>query len=275
MSTKIVLGHPEAHEKLTARLFYKRRAESGYIDAGNVNEFADATTRSLVTRARAADGARHVNDEQVDLNHEAFTFLLDEQDFEQQKLLRLGKALTDVTQTYAEGATATVTSAKNGRWHTLGVYNIGNVVVNASVSGLQEEGVDYEVDSNNGRIRVIPEAGISDGETLTVTFDKPALTIEAGESQYDPLFYCDFIIEEKNQFSKMWLRRHTFTGFLNVLEFPAQTGEFGVFRVKVTPSAPVTTYKRTEGQTLAEHGDQSEGPGFSSSSSSQSESSSS
>ena len=123
----ITLGHPEAHEKITARLFWKRAQDSGYNDAGNIREFVDATTRSLVTRARAEDGARHVNDEQTDLNHEAYTFLCDERVPEQEKLISLASHDTSVEQTLSEGATATITDIALGKWYSIGAYNIANV----------------------------------------------------------------------------------------------------------------------------------------------------
>jgi hypothetical protein len=277
----IVIGHPEAHEKLTAKLFWKRVGESGYNDAGNVRDYVDATTRSLVTRARAADGARHVNDEQVDVNHEAYTFLLDERDPAQEILLKLARQLTDQQQADTEGATATLEDVVQGKWYAIGAYNIVNVAVTASLSGTQEEDVDFELDRENGRLRVIPDAGISDGEDLTVTFDEPGINFEKYESQYAPLFYCDLIIEEHNQYHRMWLRRMSFTGYLNITEFPSQTGEFGTFRAKVTPSGPVTVLKRPEGQTLPSHseegvaGESSSSQSLSSSSSGHSSSSSS
>ena len=271
---RITLGHPEAHEKLTARLFWKLKTETGYNDAGNVREYADATTRSLVTRARSEDGARHVNDEQVDVNHEAWTFLLDERDPAQEKLLKLARRLSNETQAAVEGTTATIEDVENGKWYAIGAYNIQNVRVTASSSGLQDEGTDYVLDKENGRIQVVDGAGISDGETLTLTFDEPQIILERYESQYAPLFYCDIIIEEHNQYHKMWLRRMAFSGYLNVTEFPSQTGEFGTFRAKVTPAGPVTTLKRPEGQTLTALEETAEAAGMSSSSQSNSSSSS-
>lgn len=271
MDDQIVLSHPEAHEKLTARFFWKLRSESGYNDAGNVREYADATTRSLVTRARASNGARHVNDEQVDVNHESWTFLLDESVPEQYKLLRLAQQLDDEAQAAAEAGTATITDATLGRWHEIGVYNIANVAVEGSLSGELTEGTDYELDKENGRLRLIPAAesgGATDGDTLTVTFDNPAITFEKYETQDAPLFYCDVIFEEHNQFSKLWLRRLSGYGFLNVTEFPNQTGEFGTYRVKFTPANPMTVLKRPEAQSLTTLTETAEAAGLSSSSSS-------
>ena len=266
----IVIGHPEAHEKLTAKLYWKLTSEKGYLDSGSVKDYVDATTRSLVVRARSTGGVRHVDTEQADTNHESWTFLLDERDANQERLVRLARQLPNKTQHSNEAVSATIQAVEPGRSFDIGSYNVSNVTVTASQSGAQEEGVDYELDKENGRIRIIPNAGIGDGETLTLTFDEPAVTMQKFQTQYNPLFYCDVVIEEHNQFSRMWLRRLSFRGYLNVTEFPSQTGEFGTYRVKATPSGPVTILKRPEAETLASHPSTTEGAGKSSSSSSSS-----
>lgn len=268
LTYEILAGDAEAHEKLTARLFWKLRAETTYNDAGNVKEFADATARNLVTRARAENGARYVNDEQVDLNHEAFTFLLDEQTTEQAKLIGLARRLADESQAQYEATAATLQDVAVERWSLIGSYNIANVTVTGSLSGEAEEDVDYELDKENGRLRVIQAGGITAGEDLTVTFDSPALNFEKYETQYTSVFRVDVVIEEHNAFSRTWLRRRTGSGYLNVTEFPNQTGEFGTYRVKFTPDSPMTVLKRPEAQTLPSATASVEGAGRSSSSSS-------
>lgn len=271
---KITIGHQEAHEKLTARLLWKKKADNGYNDAGNVKDYTDASTRSLVTRARAAYGMRHTNDEQVDISHESWTFALDERNAEQEKLLRLARQLTDQRQDETEGATATLSPVARGKWHPIGAYNIANVTVTGALLGLAEEGVDYELDKENGRLLVLTGGDVAEGESLSVGFDQPGIYFEKFESQHEQTMYGDFIFEEYNQHSRMWLRRFAFTGYLNVTEFPQQTGEFGTYRVKVTPSGPVTYTKRPEAQTLPTHAQTTEAAAFSSSSSSKSSSSS-
>lgn len=264
----IVIGHQEAHEKLTARIFWRRNGTSGYNDAGNVKEYANATSRSLVTRARADNGGRHVNDEQADLNHESYTFLLDELDASQQALLFAGQQQSNQSQLNSEGATAALTDVQLGKWYPIGAYGIANVVANASSSGQLDEGTDYELDTENGRIHFLRDATLSNGETVTLTFDQPALELEKFETQSQLLTYCDVIVEEHNQFSGMFLRRWTATGFLNVVEFPQQTGEFGSYRVKFTPNAPITVLKREEAASLPTQVETTEPAGRSSSSSS-------
>lgn len=272
---KIGLSHPEAHEKLTARLFWRLSGQSGYNDAGNVKDYVDATTRSLVTRARAEDGIRHVDDEQADMNHEAYTFLLDERVAEQEKLLKLAKVHDNLDQDQGEGITATLESVQLDRWYPIGAYNIANLTASASVSGALAEGEDYEVDLENGRIYIRSGAGTSAGEDVSLVFDQPAMSFEYYVTQKAGVFYCDFILEEHNQFSELWLRRLTGKCFLNVTEFPSQTGEFGTYRLKLTPAGPVTVRKRSEAASLAQAAATEEGPAHSSSSSSESSASSS
>lgn len=271
---RIVINSPEAREKLTARLSWKLTSDSGYIDAGNVRDYADATTRSLVTRARSAQGARHVNDEQTDLNHEAYTFTLDERVPEQEKLIKLARDLDDQVQNSTEGATATIQNVAQGRWFDIGAYNINNVTVSGNVGGLLDEGTDYDLDLPNGRLYVKPSAGIANGETLVVTFDQPGFSLEKRETQYSPLFYCDLAIEEFNQYHRMWLRRKVFRGYVNCIEFPVQSGEFSSYKVKVTPAGPVTVLKRPDFQSVPDAPDD-DGAARSSSSSRSSFSSSS
>ena len=268
--SRITISRPEAVEKLTARLFWKLTSEAGYLDSGNVREYADATARSLVTRARSASGARHVNGEQTDVNHEAYTFLLDEQVPEQEKLIKLARTETDQTQAAVEAASATVENVSAGRWFDVGAWNIANVFVSGSLAGALEEGTDYEMDAKNGRIKVMIGGSVSDGETLHLTFDQPSMTLEKRTTQQSSLFYCDIILEEFNQYSKMWLRRLIFKGYLNVTEFPAQSGEFATYRVKATPAGPVTILKRAEASSLTAPTETPEAAGMSSSSGSSS-----
>lgn len=249
---KITLQHPEAHEKLTAKLFWKLAGASGYNDAGNVKDYSDLSTRATVTRARSQSGVRHVGNEQADVCQQAFSFTLDERVPEQEALIQLAKDDPNQTQESEEGATATIEAVAQGKWFEIGSYNIANVTVSASVSGACEEGTDYDIETAAGRIFVKRNAGISNGEDLLITFDRPGFDMEKRTSQKTTLFRCDIILEEHNQYSRVWLRRLTFTAYLNATEFPTQIGEFSQYKVKATASGPVNIVKRPEGQTLPE-----------------------
>jgi hypothetical protein len=268
-------AHHEAHEKLTGALFWKTVTESGYNNAGNVKEFADASTRNLVTRARAANGARFVNDEQPDLCHEAYTFLLDEHNAAQERLIKLATQLTDTSQTAAEGTTATVSSISKGKWFPIGYYNIANVTVTGNQTGEMIEGTDYTLEKEAGRIFIEEDGTSTEGEDLTLTFDRPAIQRQTFKTQQVSAFRCNVIIEKFNAFSSMWLYRSAATGYLNVIEFPSQTGEVGTYRVKFTPDGPMTWERRPEAATLPTHAATGDAGMSSSSSSSSSASQSS
>lgn len=211
-----------------------------------------------------------MNDEQTDVNHESYTFTLDERVPEQDKLLKLARQLEDANQRSVEAASATIESVTPGRWFDVGAYNIANALVEGSLSGVLDEGVDYDMDLSNGRIFVRPGGHVASGENLLLTFDQPGIGFERHQSQQSPLFYCDVVLEEYNQYHSMWLRRRSFTAYLNVTEFPSHAGEFASYKVKATPAGPVTVLKRPEALTLPDHPVTIEPAGDSSSSSSSS-----
>ncbi len=275
----IKVSHTEAHEKLTARLFFKLLTEAGYADAGNVKEFVDATSRSIVTRAASKGGFRITNDEQVDLETPAYTFQMDEHSYQQGRLIKLARITDNVAQAVGEGTTATITGIAFNRWFTIGSYGIENVTVTGSVSGLLEEGADYDLDKDNGRIYIKPSSATtadspsgqaSDGETLTVVFDRPSLSFQKFTSGQQPLFQADVIIELHSQHSKLWLYQITCRANIIVTEFPTQSGEFGMYKCRVAPIGNQTILKRGIAATLLTQKAASEGPGKSSSSSSSS-----
>lgn len=241
---RITLGHPEAHEKLTARLYWRVVGSSGYVDAGNVKEYADSSTRSLVTRSRSENGARTVNDEQANICHEAYTFVLDERVPEQEQLISLARVDSNRAQLTAEGETATIENVTPGCWYDVGAFNLANIQAAGSLAGLLEEGDDYDLDLQNGRIFIKTEGQVSTGEDIDLTFDKPGMSLQQHTSQARPLFYCDLIIEEYNQFARMWLRRLALKAYLNVTEFPSHSGEMAAYKVKATAAGPVEVLKR-------------------------------
>lgn len=83
------------------------------------------------------------------------------------------------SQTAASGETENITV------NTGGIYNIGETAANpagarnlSNVSVTDQsgtpsytEGTDYEVDTDNGMIQILASGSISDGDTITVTYD--------------------------------------------------------------------------------------------------------
>jgi hypothetical protein len=250
MANWITTDSPEAQEKTVARLLWRAVGGAGYSDAGNVREYNDATNRTTVTASKSRNGARFVGLEQVDVNHEAYTFLLDERNAEQNKLIQLARAESNREQPATEGAAASLENVTPGRWHSIGANGIANVTVTGALAGDLDEGTDYQLDRQAGRLFVIDGGGVSSGEDLVVTFDEPAIAFEVQTTQRQPMFRCDVIIEETNQFHNIPLRRLTFTGYLSVTEFASQTGEVAAYRAKVTPDGPVAVDKRPRYETI-------------------------
>lgn len=89
--------------------------------------------------------------------------------------LQLGTQNADATQASATAATVTIT-AKLGKTFDIGARNITNVVV--TVGGVTKVlNTDYFLDASEGLIRFpYIAAGIADGASVLVTFDKPLLT---------------------------------------------------------------------------------------------------
>ncbi len=92
-------------------------------------------------------------------------------------LILMGTRGTDTSQVSATAATLTIT-AKVGQTFDIGARNISNVAV--TVAGAPKVAdVDYFLEANKGLIR-FPNvaAGIADGASVLITFDKPAITRE-------------------------------------------------------------------------------------------------
>jgi 5-enolpyruvylshikimate-3-phosphate synthase len=93
-------------------------------------------------------------------------------------LLLLGTKNADVVQTSGSAATLTVT-AKLGQTFDIGARNLSNVVVTVAAA-VKVEGTDYFLEPSKGLIRFpAVAAGIADGASVLITFDKAALTRES------------------------------------------------------------------------------------------------
>jgi hypothetical protein len=103
-------------------------------------------------------------------------FTIDGQQFTSQNmpLMLLGTRNADVSQASGTASTTAIT-AKLGKTFDIGARNISNVVVTVSAAAKAAD-VDFFLDAAGGWIR-FPEvaAGIADGASVTVTYDKPAI----------------------------------------------------------------------------------------------------
>ena len=248
MPTAITLGHIEAHEKLTARLFVQPTGESGYVDCGNVADYKHAPEKQYKTRMVAEGGFRRVNDEQVDTVHDRWEFTLDELDAFNHRLLHLARAPGTVTQsaTTAPSGTASLTGVVKGRCYFIGAVGLNTVVVKKGVTTLVE-GTDYTLDLGAGVLTVLPASvTVSDGDDLSVTFGNTAVTFESYTGNSQVLFRGSVRILESNQFSGVPLREITFTGILSATAWPEQSGEFGKYTVRATATGTPTIKRRSQ-----------------------------
>lgn len=255
-STAITLGHVEAHEKLTARLYFKPDTDSnggvadvnfsGYYDLGNVLDYKFTPERTYRTRMRTLPGARIVNDEEVDTVHDRWEFTLDESDRLTQELLTLGQNTSGVTQDEATAPAGTYSIAKANKdcWYWVGKTALNTVVVKKNVTALTLN-TDYTVDADAGLIRLLPGAsGFTNGDTLAVTFGCPARFWQTWDNHLKLRWEGSILIHESNQHSKEVLRSTSFRGVIMATAFPEQTGEFGKFVLRATPLEAPTALRR-------------------------------
>jgi hypothetical protein len=248
MPTAITLGHIEAHEKLTARLFVQPTGESGYVDCGNVADYKHTPEKQYKTRMVAEGGFRRVNDEQVDTVHDRWEFTLDEMDAFNHRLLHLAQAPSSVSQAAATApaGTASLTGITKGRCYFVGAVGLNTVVVKKGVTTLVE-GTDYTIDPGAGVLTVLPgSVTVAEGDDLSLTFGNSEVSFESYTGNSQVLFRGSVRILEANQFSGVPLREIGFTGVLSVTAWPEQSGEFGKYTVRATATGLPTVKRRSQ-----------------------------
>ena len=85
---------------------------------------------------------------------------------------------------------------------------------------------------------------LSDGDDLSLTFGNQALTFESYTANSQVLFRGSIRILETNQLSGIPLREISFTGCLSVTAWPEQSGEFGKYTVRATPTTVPSIRRR-------------------------------
>ena len=248
MPTAITLGHIEAHEKLTARLFVQPTGESGYIDCGNVADYKHTPEKQYKTRMAAEGGFRRVNDEQLDTVHDRWEFTLDEVDVFNHRLLHLAQSPSTVSQAAATApaGTASLTGITKGRCYFIGAVGLNTVVVKKGVTTLVV-GTDYTVDPATGVLTILPgSVTVTDGDDVSLTFGNSAVTFESYTGNSQVLFRGSVRILETNQFSGVPLREVSFTGVLSVTAWPEQSGEFGKYTVRATATSTPIVKRRSQ-----------------------------
>lgn len=246
MPTEIGIGHVEAQDKLTARLYYQPAGESGYIDVGNVSDFKEVHERTYVARMRSEKGVRITDNELIDTVADRFEFTLDEQDELNLKLLYLASRGSNSVQAAATApaGVAAITNVTQGRSFFIGAVDLDTVVVQVSAV-TKTEGTDYTIDLKTGRIAIIVGGGINDGDDLDITYGCAAVTFQVFTGQDELLFRGPIRIETVNQFSEVPVKVYTFTGILKVTAWPEHTGELGKHTVQALASTKPTITRRS------------------------------
>lgn len=238
----ITLGHSEAHERLTARVYVDPDG-AGYISLGNVAEYRYTPTRNTIERRVAEKGYVRVDDELISDVKEAWEFVLDEEDANTARFLRLAAGATVVTQSAATGSISVLTDVQRGRWYDIGLRRLSAVTVQVS-SQTKVEGRDYVIDRDAGMIYIVPTGTITDGSDVTVTHDVAQMTHHSFATLSQVRFTGPVLIHEFNQHDPAPLREISFTGVIIATAFPEQTGEIGRWTVRVTARTKPVIKKR-------------------------------
>jgi hypothetical protein len=246
MPAEITLSHVQAHELLTARLYFQPETESGYLDLGNVQDYKYAPEKTYATRLASDKGFRYINDEQLNTVHDKWEFTLDEQDANNAKLIYLATRIGDGTQTAAAPPTKEVTleAVALDRIYFIGVRGAGTVVCAVGETEL-EEGTDYEVDLDSGILTTLSGGTLEAGDDIDITCGCKAITYETFTGRDTVLFRGSVTILEYNQFQKEPLREIGFDGVLRLSAWPEYAGEFAKFTCVATPFTKPRIMKRS------------------------------
>lgn len=245
MPTPITLGNTEAHEKLTARVYFTRDGESQAFELGNIKEYNEAHEYAAVTRVVAEKGYRRTNDEQIDVVTAAWEFTLDELDADLIRAVRLGTRESDATQASGAGSMG-ILAAVRDKWYSMSAYGVSAVVVTIPMEDPTPDVTvpagSYVVDAGAGKIKFVTDLVV--GLAVTVAYTKPAVTFETFTGLDTPSTQGYAQIFEYNQFSETPLRITECRACLRATEFPTQAGEIGTYKLRLTALSKPTIKRR-------------------------------
>lgn len=162
-------------ERLTGEAHFTPTGEASSIKIGNirVHKVDYGIDRKQYMRSR--DGKSTLRREDSIAAKPILSLTCDEWASPVTPLVLLGDQLTDLSQ--SSGATVSFTfSSKKGRNFKVPALNITNVIV--TVPSGKTEGADFTLDKKRGYIYIMLEGTIADATSVTLTFDKPAITRE-------------------------------------------------------------------------------------------------
>ena len=135
-----------------------------------------------------------------------------------------------------------VTDAELGRTYFLAATGVSALqVYKASDMSLVSASANYTTDLSRGSVSILATAsGITEGDELVIGYTTPLRTFETWAALDSPLKTGTVLFLEVNQHSKEALRRTSFPGALSIVSRPEQSGEFGKFAIRLTPTAAMS-----------------------------------
>jgi len=231
-------------ERLSGKAFFQPKGQTGMIDLGNIDmmklDYNPKTVEiPLASRGRLALARRDTFQVtpvyQIDGNQFATPII---------PLLLLGDQLADIVQTSGSAQVFSFT-AKAGLAFYIGARGVTNVVV--KVAGVTKTpDVDYFLDDYNGIIKIpVTPVGISDGATVDVTFDKPAITFEQFQAFTKLNRQGTLIVHEEDEYGPPALNIWTMQVQLTVKTGPnKEPDKFSKFSLEASLFGTPTMVKR-------------------------------
>jgi len=156
---------------------------SGERYIGNTPEFTLSTATETLEHYNSDKGLRNRDRNIVTQVTYSGSFTTDHISPENLAMLFMGTADT-LTQSALTGESDVFDSVSPMLWYQLGtsdaapagVRGVSNVSVEGAGATTLTEGSDYELDAQLGRLQILPDGNVSDGDSITVTYDVDATT---------------------------------------------------------------------------------------------------
>jgi len=163
--------------KTTGKVLLKKTGDANYTAFGaavSLSPSSDVQRTDVITPDKGFNNVSAKLISQTELKYDVQS---NEMTPEVLALAHLAAVATDVVQSSATGLTAAATSWKYRQAIQLSRYNVTNVAVkNAGNTITYVNGVDYVLDAGAGHIFPIAGGSITEGQTLNITYDCPAIT---------------------------------------------------------------------------------------------------
>lgn len=163
---------------------YKDGKLTGEFHFGNVTAFSVSTADEVKEKYGSMDKSRGLLKAVTTKRNITLKVTGDYFSPENLMLNTMGELGTFTQAAGSQAALTITTAAKKGRFYALAHRNVSNVVVKAGSTTFVEN-TDYAVDKVSGRVYVVPTGAITEGATLTASYDYAtvsAQTIEGGKA---------------------------------------------------------------------------------------------